>query len=97
MHSGEKKLKTFLSLKNIIRPANFPDGCIGHGYGIYDFGKFRLAVINLMGTVYMDALDNPFSVMDRILNQIDTPNIIVDFHAEATAEKRAWDTTLQDV
>ncbi len=84
-----KEAEDIFELENIIRPANFPDGCIGHGYGIYDFGKFRLAVINLMGTVYMDALDNPFSVMDRILNQIDTPNIIVDFHAEATAEKKS--------
>lgn len=84
-----KEIEDIFELENIIRPVNFPDGCIGHGYGKYDFGKFRLAVINLMGTVYMDALDNPFSVMDRILDQIDTPNIIVDFHAEATAEKKS--------
>ncbi len=84
-----KEAEDIFELENIIRPANFPDGCIGHGYGIFDFGKFRLAVINLMGTVYMDALDNPFSVVDRILSLIDTPNIIVDFHAEATAEKKS--------
>ena len=36
----------------------------------------------------MDALDNPFSTIDRILDEIDTPNIIVDFHAEATSEKK---------
>ena len=75
--------------ENILRPANYPEGCEGKGYGIYDFGRYRLAVINLMGTVYMEALDNPFSVIDNILRETDTPNIIVDFHAEATSEKKA--------
>jgi len=73
----------------IIRPANYPEGCQGHGFEIFDFGRYRLAVINLMGTVYMDALDNPFTCIDSILKEIDTPNIIVDFHAEATSEKKA--------
>lgn len=74
--------------ENILRPANYPEGCAGHGYGIFDFGRYRLAVINLMGTAFMEALDNPFSTVDRILEQTDTPNIIVDFHAEATSEKK---------
>lgn len=74
---------------HIIRPANYPEGCIGHGYGIFDFGRFSLAVVNLMGTVYMEALDNPFAAADRILEEIDTPNIIVDFHAEASSEKKS--------
>ncbi|MDO5560457.1 MAG: TIGR00282 family metallophosphoesterase [Oscillospiraceae bacterium] len=75
--------------ENILRPANYPDGCIGRGYGIYDFGRYQLAVVNLMGTVYMDALDNPFTTIENILCAIDTPNIIVDFHAEATSEKKS--------
>lgn len=74
--------------ENILRPANYPEGCIGRGYGIFDFGRYRLAVVNLMGTAFMEALDNPFSVIDNILEEIDTPNIIVDFHAEATSEKK---------
>lgn len=73
----------------IIRPANFPEGCCGKGVSIIDMGAFKAAVVNLMGTVYMDALDNPFTVIDNILKEIDTPNIFVDFHAEATAEKKA--------
>lgn len=73
----------------LLRPANFPDGNVGHGVCIYDMGSSRIAVVNLMGTVYMDALDNPFSVIDRLLDEIDTPNIFVDFHAEATSEKKA--------
>lgn len=74
---------------NIIRPVNFPDGCPGKGICVIDCGNYSVAVVNLMGTVYMEALDNPFTVMENILPQIETPNIIVDFHAEATAEKKA--------
>ena len=73
----------------LLRPANFPEGNPGHGYCIYDMGSCRIAVINLMGTVYMEALDNPFAAADNILRKIDTPNIFVDFHAEATGEKKA--------
>ena len=73
----------------LLRPANFPEGNPGHGVCLYDMGKCSIAVINLMGTVYMEALDNPFSTVDRLLGEIDTPNIFVDFHAEATGEKKA--------
>ncbi|NLP26971.1 MAG: YmdB family metallophosphoesterase [Clostridiales bacterium] len=73
----------------ILRPANYPDGVIGKGVCVLDYGKYSVAIVNLMGTVYMDALDNPFSVIDSVLKDIDTPNIFVDFHAEATAEKKA--------
>ena len=75
--------------ERLLRPANFPEGNPGHGVCLYDMGKCTVAVINLMGTVYMEALDNPFSTVDRLLGEIDTPNIFVDFHAEATGEKKA--------
>lgn len=86
-----KRRETAELLENnemIIRPANYPEGCAGKGYCILDMGRYQIAVINLMGTVYMDALDNPFTVIDSILEKIDTKNIFVDFHAEATAEKK---------
>ncbi len=73
----------------IIRPANFPEGNAGKGVCIYDMGYTAVAVINLMGTLYMEALDNPFTVTDRLLEEIETPNIFIDFHAEATSEKKA--------
>ena len=73
----------------LTRPANYPDGCVGKGYYILDMGSCQVAVINLMGVVYMEPIDNPFSVVDKILEEIKTPNIFVDFHAEATAEKKA--------
>lgn len=74
----------------IIRPANYPEGAgIGKGICILDMGAYSVAVINIMGTVYLDPLDNPFTKIDEILENIDTKNIFVDFHAEATSEKKA--------
>lgn len=74
---------------NIIRPANYPEDAPGRGVYILDAGRAQIAVVNLMGTIFMDGPDNPFTVIDRILDELDTPNIIVDFHAEATSEKKA--------
>lgn len=73
----------------LLRPANYPDGVIGHGVAVVDMFPVKIAVVNLMGTVYLDSLENPFFCIDKMLEQIDTPNIFVDFHAEATAEKKA--------
>jgi metallophosphoesterase (TIGR00282 family) len=74
---------------HLIRPLNYPEGTFGKGYCIYDTGKFGIAVISLMGTVYLESLTSPFEVMENLLKKINTKFIIVDFHAEATAEKRA--------
>lgn len=73
----------------LLRPANYPEGVAGHGVTVIDMCPYRVAVVNLMGTVYLDSLENPFFYIDKILDEIDTPNVIVDFHAEATAEKKA--------
>lgn len=76
----------------VIRPANFPKGAPGNGMCIYDMGSTRIAVINLLGVVYLEPLDNPFFKLDEMIEQAKAQNckiIIVDFHAEATAEKKA--------
>ena len=74
----------------LIRPANFPQGTTpGRGFTVYDLGRQRVAVINLMGCLFMEALDDPYTTIDRILSEIDTKIIVLDFHAEATAEKLA--------
>lgn len=74
----------------ILRPANYADSTPGHGYCIVDRGRIQVGVINLMGTAFMENLENPFHAIDRILKISDMPKItIVDFHAEATGEKRA--------
>lgn len=81
----------------IIRPANYPDGgCVGKGVCTLDMGAWSLTVINLMGTAFMDALDNPFTKIDEILENTDSKNILVDFHAEATSEKKAMGHYLTD-
>lgn len=81
--------EVFENTEHLIRPLNYPEGVVGKGVYLLDMGRCRVAVVNLMGVVYMEPLDNPFSVIDKALKQLDTPNIIVDFHAEATAEKKA--------
>lgn len=73
----------------LVRPANYSQEVIGRGVAHLDFGAFKVAVINLQGVVYMEPLRNPFETIDEILEGIDTKNIFVDFHAEATAEKKA--------
>ena len=76
--------------ETLLRPANFPAGAPGRGFCIVDMGRVRVAVINLMGTVYLDSLDCPFHTVDKILQTPGLPKmILVDFHAEATGEKRA--------
>ena len=74
----------------VLRPANYPDGNPGKGYCKVDMGRVQVGVINLMGTTYMEPLGNPFIEVDNILEELkDCRIIIVDFHAEATSEKRA--------
>lgn len=75
----------------LIRPANFHRQAPGRGYHILEKRGMRLAVINLMGRIYMESVENPFDEADRILKSRDLQgikNILVDFHAEATSEKR---------
>lgn len=75
----------------ILRPANFPPEAPGHGVTILDLGRTQIAVINLMGAVYLDEhLACPFRTLDNLLKTKELPKVcIVDFHAEATGEKRA--------
>ena len=75
----------------IIRPANFPKSTTpGRGVCVLDFVRYKVAVINLMGNMYSSvSLDCPFRTIDEILKDIDAKIVIVDFHAEATSEKRS--------
>ena len=75
----------------IVRPANFPEGTTpGRGVCTVDMGYTSVAVINLMGQEGIsDHLDNPFLLIERLLDTIESRVILVDFHAEATSEKRA--------
>lgn len=74
----------------VLRPANYPASAPGSGVFIVDKGRYRIAVINLLGLVYMDPLACPFETLDGLLADPELPACrIVDFHAEATAEKKA--------
>jgi len=73
----------------IIRPANFPASNPGTGVFIVDSLKFKLAVVNLMGTALMEPLKNPFDTIDELLKDLPVKAVLLDFHAETTSEKRA--------
>lgn len=78
--------------KRLLRPLNYPKPCAGNGYIVEEINYNRkVAVVNLMGRLYMQAVDCPFRAMEEVLPIIrkDTNIIIVDFHAEATSEKIA--------
>lgn len=74
----------------LLRPGNFPASAPGRGFTVVDRGRWQVTVINLMGVVYMEPLACPFETLDALLEQAGHPKFcIVDFHAEATAEKKA--------
>jgi len=69
----------------ILRPLNYPPGVPGRGHLV--IGK--VAVVNLIGRVFIGDFDNPFQAIDKLLAKLEPKIIIVDFHAEATSEKVA--------
>lgn len=75
----------------ILRPANYPPGVPGRGYGVFPAGKCPLAVVSLMGRVFMDPIDDPFRCISALIPLLrdETPCILLDIHAEATSEKGA--------
>jgi 2',3'-cyclic-nucleotide 2'-phosphodiesterase len=78
----------------LIRPVNYPPGTPGRGAAMIEAKNgARVLVVNAMGRVYMDPLDDPFAAIDRELTACPLKSgadaIIVDFHGEATSEKQA--------
>lgn len=75
----------------VLRPANYPDAAPGHGFCIIDCAGVRVLVVNLIGCVFMEALESPFLAADRILSTMSGKYdfSLFDFHAEATSEKLA--------
>ena len=89
---AKKDVFGFINDEKILRPANYSKGLPGKGYGVFECNGKKIAVINLIGRVDMNVLsENPFQIAKKIIlkikNEVDI--IIVDFHAEATAEKIA--------
>ena len=92
-HTWSKKdIFNFINNEKILRPANLPEGLPGNGFNIFNIKGKRICVINLIGRTNMGILsENPFIVLDKIISKMKEKAdiIIVDFHAEATAEKIA--------
>ncbi len=92
-HIYDKKeiLGKFDQFSKLIRPLNYPPNNPGEGIRFFSVKNVKIAVINLIGRVFMGAYDCPFRCMDSILSMVqnETPLILVDFHAEATSEKQA--------
>ena len=89
---GKKDIFKFIDHPKLLRPANYPEGVVGKGYSIYKCGDKKIGVINLIGRVDINVLsENPFIIGKEIVNKIknEVDIIVVDFHAEATAEKIA--------
>ncbi|MSO81125.1 MAG: YmdB family metallophosphoesterase [Alphaproteobacteria bacterium] len=80
--------------KRLLRPANFPPGTPGRGWGVYETrrGK-RVLVMNVMCRLFMDALDDPFRSVEEVLGShrlgANVDAIVIDVHGEATSEKMA--------
>ena len=102
-HTFDKKKDMFVLLetKNVLRPDNYPPGIPGSGIKIFDIKTTetnlneekteKLAVINLMGQFSMPTVENPFNWATKLVNELkeqNIKNIFIDFHGEATSEKR---------
>ena len=89
---GKKDIFNIIDNEKLLRPANYPKDVVGNGYGIYECNSKTICVINLIGRVDMNVLsENPFIVAKEIIKEVKhmADIIIIDFHAEATAEKIA--------
>lgn len=73
----------------LIRPMNYPKGTYGVGYRFFDVKGVEVAVVNLLGRTFMNPVDSPWEVLENEIGKIKerAPIVIIDFHAEATAEK----------
>ncbi len=78
------------NLERVLRPANYPPAAPGQGWCVVDAGGHQVLVMNLIGRIFLDPLDDPFRAADAILAaHPDTPIVFCDMHAEATSEKTA--------
>ena len=92
----QREALTFIDRQpRLIRPLNFPPGTPGRGAAVVETRSgARALVVNLMGRVFMDALDDPFRAIDAVLAETPLGEgcdiALVDFHGEATSEKQAF-------
>ena len=98
-HSWDKKdIFPLFDTLEILRPHNYPDDVPGTGCKVYEVGAEKLAVLNFMGHYSMPMTDNAFRKAQATVEELHNDgvkNIFIDFHAEATSEKRALMMLLQ--
>ena len=88
----KKEIVAYIVKENLLlRPANFPAGTPGAGHVTIKCGPHKIAVVNLMGRVFMLPIDCPFRKADELVPELrkETPIILVDMHCEATSESLA--------
>lgn len=86
-------LPFFAEEPRLIRPFNFPSECPGSGWVVVSGNGKKLGVVSAMGRTFMGvAVSNPFTGIEAILTKvkIETPVVLIDFHAETTSESVAF-------
>ena len=87
---SKSEIKDYMNEATICRPANYNTE-YGKDYIYINYNNEKIALVNMLGRVYSNTpLDCPFKTMDRLLNEIKADHIIVDFHGDATSEKKAF-------
>lgn len=76
----------------ILRPANYPPGAPGQGFGVYQTPAGRIGVAVFQTRIFMESVDDPFRAADVALEELkrSTPVVVIDLHGEATSEKQAF-------
>lgn len=86
----KKEIFTYINrAEKLIRPINYPKKTKGVGSKVFEAGEYKIAVINALGRVFMQPIDSPWEIIKKEVKKLKkiTPIILIDFHAEATAEK----------
>ncbi len=89
----KKEAEAYLAAEvRLLRPANYPEEAPGRGVHILRKGDWLIGILNLQGRAFLPPIDCPFRTADREIAELRrvTDVIVVDFHAEATAEKQAF-------
>ena len=90
-HIWDKKdIYTYINNSDrLIRPWNYPKGTYGVGYRVFDVKNTKIAVLNFLGRTFMNPVDSPWDIIEKEIEEIkkQAQIIVVDFHAEASAEK----------
>ena len=85
--------------EKLVRPINYPEGTLGLGCRIFEKGGKKIAVLNALGQVFMAPINSPWEILKSEVERVRdiAPYIVVDFHAEATAEKVALGRYLSEL